>query len=158
VSLLEACNRLGTTWIGTAIRESQWGFALIEMVHLLALALLGGALLVTGLRVGGFLFKEERPSATTRDLGWLVLASFVAMLVSGTLLFASGPTRYYDNAAFRVKLVLIASAVMTALLTHLIGIRGKPAESRRRAMKAIAFLSLTLWLGAAIAGRVIGVL
>jgi hypothetical protein len=47
VSLLEACNRLGTTWIGTAIRESQWGFALIEMVHLLALALLGGALLVT---------------------------------------------------------------------------------------------------------------
>jgi hypothetical protein len=82
----------------------------------------------------------------------------VVMLVSGTLLFASGPMRYYDNAAFRVKLVLTASAVVTALLTHLIGIHGKPAESRQRAMKAMAFLSLTLWLGAAIAGRVIGVL
>jgi hypothetical protein len=158
MSLLEACKWVETSWIGAAIRESQWGFALIEMVHLLSLALLGGALLVTGLRVWGFLFKEERPRAITRDLGWLVLGSFTAMLVSGTLLFASGPMRYYANAAFRVKLVLIASAVATALLTHLLEVRGELAESPPRAMKAMALLSMTFWLGAGVAGRVIGVL
>ena len=158
MSLLEACKWLEASRIGTGIRESQWGFALIEMVHLLSLALLGGALLVTGLRAWGFLFKEERSGAITRDLGWVVLASFAAMLVSGFLLFASGPMRYYGNAAFRVKLVLIASAVVTGLLTHLMGIRGEGVETPPIAMKAMALLSLTFWLGAGIAGRVIGVL
>ena len=143
--------------MGTAIRESQWGFALIEMVHLLSLALLGGALLVTGLRLWGFLFKEERPGAITRDLGRLVLGSFVAMVVSGVLLFADGPLRYYGNGAFRFKLWLIAGAVMTGLLTHLMGVRGKVVAAPT-AMKAMALLSLILWLGAGIAGRVIGVL
>jgi hypothetical protein len=153
-----ACKWLEASWIGAAIRESQWGFALIEMVHLLSLALLGGALLVTGLRAWGFLFKEERSGAITRDLGWLVLGSFAAMLVSGILLFASGPMRYYGNAAFRVKLILIASAVVTGLLTHLMRIRGSVVAAAPRATKAMALLSLTFWLGAGIAGRVIGVL
>jgi hypothetical protein len=158
MSLLEACKWLEASRMGTAIRESQWGFALVEMVHLLSLALLGGALLVSGLRVWGLLFKEQRPGTITRDLGWLLLGSFAAMVVSGVLLFSDGPLRYYGNAAFRVKLWLIAGAVVTGLLTHLLGIRGKGIAAAPRAMKAMALLSLTLWLGAGIAGRVIGVL
>jgi hypothetical protein len=158
MSLLEACKWLEASWLGTAIRESKWGFALIEMVHLLALALLGGALLITGLRVWGFLFKEQRPGAITRDLGWLLVGSFAAMLVSGILLFADGPLRYFGNAAFRVKLLLIVGAATTGLLTHLLGVRGQIGQSASTVMKAMALLSCTLWLGAGIAGRVIGVL
>jgi hypothetical protein len=157
MSLLEACEWLETSWIGTAIRESKWGFALIEMVHLLALAVLGAALLVTGLRVWGFLFRVRRPGAITRDLGWLLAGSFAAMTVSGILLFSDGPLRYYGNSAFRVKLLLIVGAVATGLLTHLMAIRGRTIQPMP-GVKAMALLSWTLWLGAAIAGRVIGVL
>jgi hypothetical protein len=159
--LLEACRWLEASRIGTAIRDSQWGFALVEMVHLLALAVLGGSLLVTGLRVWGFLFQVQRPGAATRDLGWLLAGSFAAMLASGLLLFADGPLRYYANPAFRVKLLLIAGAVVTGLLTHLIGIRDTAVDGATKApkaMKAMALLSCALWLGAGIAGRVIGVL
>lgn len=158
MSLLRACQWLETTWISTTIRNSKWDFALIEMVHLLALAVLGGALLVTGLRVLGFLFKAQRPGGMTRDLGRVLVGSFAAMIVSGILLFADGPLRYYGNAAFRVKLLLIVGASVTGLMTHLIGIRSKAADTVPTGMKAMALLSLTLWLGAGIAGRVIGVL
>jgi hypothetical protein len=158
MSLLEACRWLESSWLGTAIRESKWGFALIEMVHLLALALLGGTLSVTGLRIWGFLFKEQRPGAITRDLAWLLAGSFAAMLVSGILLFADGPLRYYGNAAFRVKLLLIAGAATTALLTHLMGVRRQIVQPAPPLMKAMALLSCALWLGAGIAGRMIGVL
>lgn len=145
--------------MGASIRDSQWGFAVIEMVHLLALAVLGGALLVTGLRLWGFLFSEDRPGAAIRDLDGLIVASLLALVVSGVLLFASGPLRYYGNLAFRVKLVFIVSGLVATTLAEVVGsdVNGITGV-RARAVKALALLSLTSWLGAGIAGRVIGVL
>jgi len=147
MTLLQACEWLGSSSIGTAIRTSKWGFALIEMVHLLALALFGGTLLISALHSCGVIFKGSPPGAIARELGAAQLASLLAMIVSGILLFADGPLRYYANAAFRVKLLLIAAAVLTGLLSRF---RGEA--------KVAALLSVTLWLGAAVAGRAIGVL
>jgi hypothetical protein len=158
MTLLEACRGFEASWISTAIRESKWGFAIIEMVHLLALAVLGAALFVTGLRAWGFLFKARHLGGITRDLGGLLIGAFTVMIASGLLLFADGPLRYYGNAAFRVKLLLIVAAVITGYLTHLTEARHRGTQGRPRAMKAMALLSGTLWLGAGIAGRMIGVL
>jgi hypothetical protein len=158
MTLLQACEWLDHSQLGTAIRESKWGFAGIEMVHLLALALLGGALAVTGLRVFGFLFRDRRPSVITGDLAGLLMGSFAALILSGLLLFADGPLRYYGNSAFRVKLILIAGAALASGLTHVIGLKSKPRETPPRAMKFATLLSLALWLAVGIAGRVIGVL
>jgi hypothetical protein len=69
------------------------------------------------------------------------------MIVSGILLFADGPLRYYGNTAFRVKLLLIAAAVLTGLLSRFRG------EARFATL-----VSFSLWVGAGVAGRVIGVL
>ena len=80
------------------------------------------------------------------------------MMVSGILLFSDGPLRYYGNAAFRLKLLLIVCAVLTGLLSHLGGARSMRLRSAPAVMKAATLLSLTLWLGAGIAGRVIGIL
>ena len=158
MSLLEACRLFEASWVSTTIRDSKWGFALIEMVHLSALAVLGGALFVTGLRVWGFVFKAPLASQITRDLGWLLIGSFATMLISGVLLFADGPLRYYGNIAFRVKLSLIGAATIAGLATHLVGARRQVVRQPPPAMKLLALLSCTLSLGAAIAGRVIGVL
>ena len=157
MTLLEACRWFQATWISVAIRESKWGFAIIEMVHLLALALLGGAVLVTGLRVWGLSFKARQPGGVTRDLQWLLIGAFIVMIASGLLLFADGPLRYYGNAAFRLKLLLIAAAATTGYLTYLTETHHRVTQEWSLAMKAMALLSCTLWLGAGIAGRMIGV-
>jgi hypothetical protein len=157
MTLLRACEWLDSSWIGTVIRNSKWGFALIEMVHLLALALLGSTLLVSALQSLGLIFKESPPGAISRDLGRARNASLAAMIVSGLLLFADGPLRYYGNAAFRAKLLLIGGAALTGVLSHCIG-SGSTRRKWPAAAKAATLLSLTLWLGAGVAGRVIGVL
>jgi hypothetical protein len=146
MTLLEACEWLESSWVGTAIRHSKWGFALVEMVHLLALALLGGMLLVSALQSFGIISKGSPPGAISRDLARPQLTSLAVMIVSGLLLFSDGPLRYYGNAAFRVKLVLMAGAILTSSLSYLTG------------AKSAILLSLCLWLGVGIAGRVIGVL
>jgi hypothetical protein len=157
VTLLQACEWLGSSWIGAVIRNSKWGFALIETVHLLALALLGGALLVSGLQSFGVIFKGRPPGAISRDLRRVRLASLTAMIVSGILLFADGPLRYYGNAAFRAKLLFIGGAVLTGALSDYI-VSGSTRRKWPATAKAATLVSLTLWLSAGVAGRVIGVL
>jgi len=147
MTLLQACEWLGSSWLGTSIRTSRFGFAVIEMAHLLALALFGATLLIPALHSFGVIFKGSPPGAIARDLRTARLASLGVMIVSGILLFADGPLRYYGNAAFRVKLLLIAAAVLTGSLSRFMG-----------EAKFAALLPLTLWLSAGVAGRVIGVL
>lgn len=158
MNLLDACRWLEATEVSAVIRHSKWGFALIEMVHLLALALLGGALLITAFRVFGLLLPAPRVGDVVRDLWWLLVGSVAAMLVSGVLLFADGPLRYYANVAFRWKLLLIGAAVVTGVVTLLIGRSGESEARTPWAMRLTASLACTFFLGAAVAGRVIGVL
>ena len=156
--LLEACEWLKSTWLSTTIRDSKWGFAGAEIGHLVALALLGGALLIFGLRVFGLILKHQPLGVAVRDLGRLIGLSFLAMLVTGALLFADGPLRYYGNAAFRVKLLLIGAAVLFGLQALRLAKRYQSITVAPIAVKFNAAFSLTLFLGAAVAGRVIGVL
>jgi uncharacterized protein DUF6644 len=158
VTLLQSCEWLEHTWVSTTIRHSQWGFALIEMVHLVALALLGGALLVTGLRIFGVILRDQRPAVITRDLSCLILVSLLGLILSGTLLFSEGPLRYYANAAFRMKLVLLGLALVSTATTRLIAKRYSSAQAIPAPVRTMTALSLMLWLGVGIAGRVIGIL
>jgi hypothetical protein len=158
VTLLEACEWLKATRLSALIRASKWDFALIEMVHLLALALLGGALLILGLRIFGVILKGQALAGTVRDLGRIIGLSLVAMLISGSLLFTEGPLRYYGNSAFRVKLLLIGCAVASAVGIHRAARNYTTLTAAPMRLKIATALSLTFWLGAAIAGRVIGVL
>jgi len=156
--LLEACDWLKHTWLSTLIRESKWGFATVEMGHLVALAVLGGALLTLGLRFFGLILEYQPLEAAVRDLRRLIGFSFLAMLVTGALLFADGPLRYYGNSAFRVKLLLIGAAVLFGLQALRFANRYRHLTAAPLAMKFTAVASLSLFLGAAVAGRVIGVL
>ena len=46
--------------LSVAINESLWAFAVIEAVHLLALAVIGGAVLAVDLRLLGVAFQKQR--------------------------------------------------------------------------------------------------
>lgn len=53
--------------IGTAIKTSSWAFAVIESVHLLGLALIGGAVLVVDLRLLGLGLRDQPVSDLARE-------------------------------------------------------------------------------------------
>jgi hypothetical protein len=128
------------------------------MGHLVALAVLGGALLILGLRVFGLILIHQQLEATLRDLRRLISLSFLAMLVTGTLLFADGPLRYYGNAAFRLKLLLVGAAVLFGLIALRFARLYQEQTVAPLEMQVTTAVSLTFFLGAAVAGRVIGVL
>ena len=59
--------------VGHAIRSSQWLFPVIESVHLLGLALMGGAVLVVDMRLFGLGLRRQPVAQLARDAQpWLI--------------------------------------------------------------------------------------
>ena len=58
--------------LGQVMQTSKWGFALVETVHLIALAVLGGSVLLVDLRLLGVVLKRESATDISRDLSRLL--------------------------------------------------------------------------------------
>lgn len=144
--------------LGQAMQTSRWGFAVVEMVHLLGLAFLGGSVLIVDLRLLGVILKDESALTIGRGIGRLLLCSLTVMVLSGMALLSEEAGKCYYSPAFRCKMALLATAVVFYFTLHRQAIlrvqSGKPALWPRIA----AAVSLLLWLGVGVAGRTIGLL
>ena len=140
------------------MQTSKWGFALVEMVHLIALALLGGAVLIVDLRLLGLILKGQSARLIGRDLSRILIGSLVVMILTGIALLSEEAGKCYFSPAFRWKMALLAVAVLFYFTMHRKALQrtdhGRPTPWAR----TTALISLTLWLGVGIAGRAIGLL
>ena len=66
--------------IGNGIRASFWMFPAIEAVHLLALAAIGGAVLIVDLRLFGFGLRGQPVAKVARDAQPIFIGSLLVML------------------------------------------------------------------------------
>lgn len=144
--------------LGQAMQTSRWGFAVVEMVHLLGLAFLGGSVLIVDLRLLGVILRDESALMIGRGVSRLLLCSLTVMVLSGMALLSEEAGKCYYSPAFRCKMALLATAVVFYFTLHRQAIlrvqSGKPALWPRIA----AAVSLLLWLGVGVAGRTIGLL
>jgi hypothetical protein len=139
--------------IGATIKESLWLFPAIEAVHLLALAVLGGALLMLDLRLLGVGLNLQTTASVERGARPWLIASMALMIASGVLIGLSEALKLYDKPAFWVKMASLAVALVFTFAVKLPLARREIAGP---AAKALAAVSLSLWLIVALAGRWIG--
>jgi len=150
-------NWIEHTGIGTAIRDSLWQFAAIEAVHLLALAVIGGAVLIVDLRLLGWTLRRQPVKQIARDAEPWLLASLLTMLVTGYLLMASlAASKYYVNLAFQLKMVFLVLAILFTYTVRRWLIYREDSQINPVAAKLVAVVSVLLWSGVGIMGRGIG--
>ena len=144
--------------IFAVMRDSKWGFAIVEMVHLLALTCLGGTVLLVDLGILGVGFRRVSIPRVARDLSPLFLANLLLTVVSGALLVAAEAMKCYYHPAFRVKMLLFVLAVTFHFTLHrrLIEVGTDGTASLGSKMGAAG--SLALWCAVGLAGRTIGFL
>jgi hypothetical protein len=140
------------------MQTSKWGFAIVEMGHLVALALLGGALLIVDLRLLGVVLKGESARSIGRDLGRILIASLIVMVLTGIALLSEEAGKCYFSPAFRWKMALLASAVLFYFTLHRRALLQTNTGTPNFWSRAAAIVSLTLWLGVGVAGRAIGLM
>jgi len=152
--LLPAFQWLESLWLGKAVVGSLWLFPVIESVHLLALSVLGGSILLVDLRMLGFGLKQYSVPELARD-AWRFQVGAIAMLIAtGVPLFLAEAIKCYYSQAFWVKMTTLAIAIV---YTFTIRARVTRSESVHKTARQLAgALSILLWITVAAAGRWIG--
>lgn len=145
---------LGHSAIAQAIHNSSWLFPFIEIFHLLALALLGGTVIMVDLRFFGLVMTDKALPELSRDVRpWLRL-SLSVILASGFLLFMSEAAKMYTNEAFRFKMLSLALALIFTFTIHARFTRQESGPSFSG--KLVALTSMALWACVGLGGRAIG--
>jgi hypothetical protein len=158
MTILYLFHLLGNTSMGLAIQNSTWGVAIAEMVHLLALAAMGGTILLLDLRLIGIGLKRQSASVLARELAPIFWGSLAVILVSGVLILSAEPIKCYYNPAFRLKMLLLFLAVLFHSTLHRKAVKAATGDIPSFSSKSAAALSLALWVGVGLAGRAIGYL
>ena len=154
--LLPFFQYLETVWLGRFVVESNWLFPVIESVHLLALALLGGSILIVDLRMLGLGLAGRDVKEIAREARPFMNFALVMMISTGLPLFLSEPIKCYYSAAFWVKMWTLAIALIYTYTIRTKTTRMDVVQNTARRQVLVGALSLALWFTVAASGRWIG--
>ena len=150
MDLLPLFQWFEATGIGTTIRESLWLFPLIQCGHLLALAMLGGAVLVVDLRLLGLGLRAEPLGQLAAQVHPWLVGSLAAIIGTGFLMFLSEALKCFYSPPYWYKMGLLVVATVFALTVRRRVLRN---EVGRVGAGLTAVTSRGLWLGVGVAGR-----
>jgi len=152
LSLAQAVD--GSSFIRT-MREIAIIGAMVNVFHLLALAVFAGAVLVVDLRfMGTGLTREPLAEVAEQARPWLI-GGFWALVVTGIMQLALQPVKEYYSEMFNFKMkVMVVAIIFTFILRPRLA---RVDEARLRLWgKLVGLASLALWAGVAIPARLIG--
>lgn len=160
MSLLALFQWLQNTEIATALRESIWAYPIVMASHLTGMALFGGMILMTDLRLLGLVMRNSSVSDVVGQLRVWKRVGLVLVAGCGILLGWAKAEFYYHNPFFWTKMTLLLLVGVHALIFRS-RVYNNTAEIDRAPViptnaKVAACLSLALWVGLVSAGRLIG--
>lgn len=159
MDLIAIFEQLQNSALSEWLRTSLKAVPIINAVHVMALAIVFGTILMVDLRLLGYNVHRSFKTLHRELLGW-TWAAFGLAAVSGGLLLIVNATTYYRNTAFWLKmLVIVLAGVNMAVFEQ---ITAKTASSWDKgvapptAARVAGALSILLWLSVIFLGRWIG--
>jgi len=149
---------LETSALAIAMRQWTWLYPAVEIVHILGFVVVVGAAFFFDLRLLG-LARSVPVTALARHLLTWARAGFAVVVPTGLMMFTAHATEMASNPVFRIKLVLIAAAVLNAAAFHqwpFKAVAGWDVAAATPAWaRTAAVLSLLCWSGAIACGRLL---
>jgi hypothetical protein len=143
----------------TAFSESVLAYPIVLSIHLTCIALFGGMILATDLRLLGLTFKSLTITEVVTSLRPWKRVGGTIMIAMGLLLAASEAEKYAPNPFFWTKMIILVLIGVHALIFRPI-VYSQTEELDRSAViptkaKVAAILSLVLWTSMFVMGRLI---
>jgi hypothetical protein len=131
-------------------------YAMAQSLHLMSLALLGGTVLVTDLRLFGVVLRDV-PSEVIAEGAhrWFKLA-LLAVILSGIFMVAGVATKAYFNEFYWAKMIALAVGIGFVFAIKRPLLSTAHAQIRPWLLKLVAGASITVWFTVAACGRWIG--
>jgi hypothetical protein len=156
MNLLPFFEWLEASALGVFVKDQAATFAIIEAVHLMALAVLGGAVLVADLRLLNVVLREV-PSNVVADGAhkWFKIA-LIVLLVTGVAMLAGVATKCYHNPFYWAKMIALAIGIVFVFAIRRPLLHRDHAQLHPWTLKLVALASMSVWFVVAASGRWIG--
>jgi hypothetical protein len=152
---------LETSALAVAMRQWQWLYPIVEILHILGFVVVVGGAFFFDLRLLGRARGLAVSGLAAHLLTW-ARAGFLVVAPTGFMMFIAHATEFAVNPAFRLKLIFIATGLLNAAAFHRwpfqsvgrwdVGV-GTPGWAR-----LAGALSLVCWIGAIACGRLLAYL
>lgn len=139
--------------------ESVLAYPIVLSIHLTCIALFGGMILMTNLRLLGLTFKSVTITEMITSLRWWKRGGVIVMIATGLLLATCEAEKYAPNPFFWTKMIVLGLLGAHALIfrrsvyTRTEALDKSPVIPT--AVKVAAILSLVLWTTMFTMGRLI---
>lgn len=157
MSIAETIQSIGFL---TDFRESALVYPVVLTTHLSCIAVFGGMILMTDLRLLGVAMKDRTVTDVVNQFRMWKRVGFCIMVTMGALLASSEAVKYSPNPFFWTKMSLLVLVGVHALIfrprvyNNTAAIDKEPTLPTRA--KLAGALSLVLWLSILTMGRLIG--
>lgn len=146
------------TPVSLAMRYSLWLYPIVEIFHIIGFAVLFGSIAMLDLRVLGASRLVPVRALASHLLPWSI-TSLALIIPAGLLLFSAHPHEFVENPVFLLKMALIATAGINALLFHAGAFRSvdrwNVSVDAPALAKMHALISLALWVAVISCGRLL---
>ena len=157
----DALAWLQSSALGMFMRGSGlWTYPVVNLIHILGVATLFGAVLILDLRLLGVWRRAPLPAIATAAAP-VAMAGFALAAASGLCLLATNALEYEKNPFLLVKFAAIGLGLLNAVaLRRTAAWRAHAtrnlSRSEARRLALMGGVSLASWLTAVTAGRMIG--
>jgi hypothetical protein len=157
----DALAWLQSSALGMFMRGSgPWTYPVVNVIHVLGVATLFGAVLILDLRLLG-VWRRAPLAAITTVAAPLAMAGFALAAASGVCLLAANALEYEENPVLLVKFSAIGLGFINAVVLRCTAAwqahtTRDLSHSEARRLGLMGGVSLVSWLTAVSAGRIIG--
>lgn len=156
MELLAFFEWLDTSLLGQAASAYGGVYAMAQSLHLFSMALLGGTVLATDLRLLNIIFRDQPIKAVADGAHKWFKVGLTLILLSGVFMVAGVAIKAYYNAFFWAKMISLATGIAFVFAIKRPLLAGNPDELNPWVLKSVAVASILVWFTVAATGRWIG--
>lgn len=158
--LLSFAQWIQLTPLFTALRGSANVYPVVLSLHMIGIALFGGMILMTDLRLLGWVLRKRAIADVVNQFRNPKRWGLLLTATCGILMAGSKAEEYYYNPFFRAKLILFLVVIVTEFVFYR-SVYANPelldrTPSAPANAKLAAVISMLLWTSIACCGRGIG--
>ena len=156
MELLPFFEWLETSMLGQAAKSYGGLYAMFQSAHLLSMALLGGCVVLTDLRLLN-LVMTDTPSRVVVDNAhkWFKVGLLI-IIGTGIFMVAGVAIKCYHNAAYWAKMTALLTGILFVFFVKYPLLKHDISQIKPWVLKSVAISSLLIWFTVAAAGRWIG--
>lgn len=147
---------LDGSWLADVSKAYGGVFAVVQMLHLLGLAVLGGTVLIGDLRLLGILLVGVSSEVVIDECQRWFNRALVVLVLSGVFMSSAVAIKLYHNEMFWAKMTAFVAGIAFFYGVRRPLLRGKHAALAPLTSRLVALASMSLWFTVAACGRWIG--